>query len=158
MTPRLSRSEYEQKKGDGNRRAMRALVDAGRVPGLLGFLGTEPVGWVSLEPRAVFPRLASSRVLAPVDDAPVWSIVCLFVAKPHRRSGISVRLLRAAVDWARSRGASIVEGYPVEPRLDTVPDVFAWTGIVSAFETAGFREVLRRSEGRPIMRRRVRPR
>jgi len=158
MTPRLSASEYARRKGEGNRRAMKHLVGAGGVPGLLGFRGSEPVGWVSIEPREAFPRLGRSRVLAPVDDEPVWSIVCLFVAKSHRRTGVSVRLLRGAVDWARSQGARIVEGYPVEPVNDTVPDVFAWTGLASAFRAAGFSEALRRSDTRPIMRRSLRPR
>lgn len=33
-----------------------------------------------------------------------------------------------------------------------MPDVFVWTGLASVFKKAGFNEVLRRSEGRPIMR------
>jgi len=90
--------------------------------------------------------------LARVDSKAVWSVTCLFVARPFRRAGVSVQLLRAAAGHARSRGAAIVEGYPVEPRTDAMPDAFAWTGLVSAFRKAGFREVARRSATRPIMR------
>jgi GNAT superfamily N-acetyltransferase len=94
-----------------------------------------------------------SRVLAPVDDRPVWSVSCLFIAKPFRRQGVSVALIGAATKFARSHGARVVEAYPVVPYSDAMPAAFAWTGTVSAYERAGFREVARRSEARPIMRR-----
>ena len=92
-------------------------------------------------------------MLKPVDEQPVWSVSCLFVLRSHRRQGISVRMLNAAVEFAGKQGAQVVEGYPVEPRTDKVPDAFVWTGLSSAFLKAGFREVARRSETRPIMRR-----
>lgn len=158
MAQRLTNSDYERRKGAGNRRALKRLVDTGREPGLLGYVEDEPVAWVSVAPREEFGRLGRSRVLAPVDDRPVWSIACLFVASGRRREGLSVAAIRAAVDHARARGARLVEAYPVEPRKDPVPPVFAWTGLASAYRTAGFREVARRSETRPIMRRAVRPR
>ena len=149
---RRSRSEFVRGKGEGNRRALRALVVARARPGLLGFVGRRPVAWCSVAPRDQFPVLDRSRTLAPVDETPVWSIVCLFVARSHRRRGLSVAMLRAAVEHARGRGARVVEGYPVEPRGGATPDVFAWTGLASAFRQAGFREVARRSPTRPIMR------
>ena len=157
MTPRLTRAEYERRKGDGNRRAMRRLVVSGRPPGVLAYAGDEPVGWCSIEPREAFSALARSRILRPVDDRPVWSIVCLFIDRRYRRQGVSVRLIRGAVDHARRHGARCVEAYPVEPRQDPMPDVFAYTGTASAYDRAGFREVARRSATRPIMRRTVRP-
>jgi GNAT superfamily N-acetyltransferase len=76
----------------------------------------------------------------------------LFVGKPLRRKGLTVALIKAAVEYVRESGGKIVEGYPVEPRKDQMPDVFAWTGLASSFRKAGFREQLRRSETRPIMR------
>jgi GNAT superfamily N-acetyltransferase len=94
--------------------------------------------------------------LKRIDDQPVWSIVCLFIARPYRRKGVSVELVKAAADYVRKRGGKIVEGYPVEPRKDEMPDAFAWTGLASAFQKAGFVERARRSETRPIMRRVVR--
>ena len=87
MFPRLRRSEYERLKGDGNRRAMKKRVDSGRVPGLLGYVERKPVAWCSIEPRGLIGSLARSRILAPVDDEPVWSIVCLFLSKSHRGKG-----------------------------------------------------------------------
>jgi GNAT superfamily N-acetyltransferase len=103
-------------------------------------------------PRGVYSRLERSRILKRVDDQDVWSVVCFFVLKEYRRRGISERLLHAAVDYAAENGAVIVEGYPVDPRKDKVPDVFAYHGLASTFREVGFREVLRRSETRPIMR------
>ena len=158
MTPRLTRAEYERQKGEGNRRAMKKLVSSGRITGVLAFKGNDPIGWCSIEPRGSIPILSRSRILQPVDDRPVWSIICFFVAREHRGQGNSVRLIRGAVDYARTRGARIVEAYPVEPKKNPMPPVFAYTGIASAFLAAGFREVARRSETRPIMRRHLRQR
>lgn len=152
---RLRRTVWEQRKGAGNKRALKKLVMSGDVPGLLAYAGREPVGWISLGPREAFPVLANSRVLAPVDGEPVWSVVCFFIARPWRRKGVSVALLQAASELARKRGARLLEGYPVEPRDGATPDAFAWTGLSRAFARAGFHEVARRSDTRPIMRRRL---
>jgi GNAT superfamily N-acetyltransferase len=153
MLWRLKRSGFEKGKGAGNKRAMKRIVDAGETPGLLAYAEGRPVAWCALAPRETYPLLENSRVLARVDDKPVWSVVCLFVERSHRRKGISARLLRAAAGYAAKHGARIVEGYPVEPKKGTIPDVFAWTGLPSAFAKAGFVEVARRSPTRPIMRR-----
>jgi len=152
MLWRLTRSQFEKQKGDGNRRAMKRIVEAGEEPGLIAYAGDEPVGWCALAPRAAYPALERSRVLSPVDEQPVWSISCMFVARPHRRRGVSVALVRAAAEYARRRGARILEAYPVEPRQERAPDAFVWTGLASAFRRAGFRDVARRSPTRPIVR------
>ncbi len=148
---RLPRAQWVAQKGYGNRQALRRLVSEGSQPGILAYRGNRPVGWCAIAPRAEYPALDRSRVLKPVDEQPVWSITCLFVTKAERRRGLSVALLQAAVRYARSRGASIVEGYPTEPKTP-LPDPFVWTGVASAFQQAGFREVVRRSPTRPIMR------
>lgn len=149
---RLRRAEFERQKGEGNRQALKAIVDAGEVPGLLAYADGEPVAWCAVAPREAFPALERSRTLRRVNDEPVWSVVCFFVAKRFRRQGLTVRLLRAAVEYVRARGGRVVEGYPVEPGKGRVPAVSAYTGLVSAFCRAGFVEVLRRSATRPIMR------
>ena len=135
---------------------MKRLVESGPPPGLLAYADGQPVAWCALAPREAYHALANSRILKPVDDQPVWSVVCFFVAKPYRRRGLSTRLLDAAATYARKQGARIVEGYPVEPKTEArSPDVFVWTGLASAFRKAEFEEVVRRSPTRPIMRRRV---
>jgi GNAT superfamily N-acetyltransferase len=131
---------------------MKALVQQGGVPGLLAYAGGVPVGWCAVAPRECYPALARSRVLKAVDDTPVWSVSCLFVAKSHRRRGLSVELLKAIARFVADRGGKVVEGYPVEPRTPEMPAAFAWTGLASAFRRAGFHEHRRGSAGRPIMR------
>lgn len=153
MLWRLPRKRFDAQKGAGNKRAMRALVGEGREPGLLAYRGERAIGWCALAPRADYPALGRSRVLAPVDERPCWSVACLFVQREHRGQGVATELLRAAVVHAQEHGAEILEGYPVEPRAgQSIPAAFAWTGIPSAFRAAGFREVARRSPTRPIMR------
>ena len=172
---RLPGSLFDNLKGEGTRSALQSIVEAGEEPGLLAyeiaasnqqedrfqdsssdpkFLHSEPVGWVALAPRQTYPRLARSRILKPVDEQPVWSISCFFVAKGWRRQGVSLALLQGAVDYAFAHGAQIVEGYPIEtPRGgDRQPDPFVYTGLASIFVRAGFVEVARRSPTRPIMR------
>lgn len=153
---RLKRSDFSRQKGPANKRAMKSIVDSGEVPGILAYDGKRAVGWCSVAPRERFESLARSRVLKPVDDRPVWSIVCLFVEKSYRRQKVSVGLLKAAAAYAGSQGAKIVEGYPVQPSQPSWPDAFVYTGLPSAFLAAGFKEVLRRSKSRPIMRKAVR--
>lgn len=153
---KLPRGDYSRGKGEGNRRALRALVRGGGEPGLLAYADGAPVGWCAVAPRPAYPGLARSRVLAPVDETPVWSVPCFFIARGWRRKGVTVRLLRAAAAHAASRGASFLEGYPIAPAKGPMADAFAWTGLVGAFEKAGFEEVARRSATRPIMRKRLR--
>jgi GNAT superfamily N-acetyltransferase len=154
---RLSRSQFDAQQGELNRISLHALVDSGRKTGILAYDDGNPVGWCSIAPREEFPTLARSRVLKPVDDQPVWSVVCFFVARKERRKGLTVELLKAAVEYAALQGARIVEGYPVAPKEGKSPDVFVYTGLLSAFQKAGFIEVARRSATRPIMRYKIEP-
>jgi GNAT superfamily N-acetyltransferase len=152
MVWRLARKVFDSGKGAGNRAAMFELVKAGAEPGILGYLDGEPVAWCAIAPRDQYPALERSRVLKKIDDAPVWSVSCFFVRKDCRKKGMTVALLKEAIAYVQKRGGTIVEGYPIEPIKDEVPGVFAWTGLVSAFEQAGFTECARRSDTRPIMR------
>ncbi|MCL4561347.1 MAG: GNAT family N-acetyltransferase [Chloroflexi bacterium] len=149
---RLTRSQFEKQKGEGNRDAFHEIVRKEQQTGILAYHHGAAVGWCALAPRESYPALDRSRILRPVDDEHVWSITCFFVARPYRRQGLTVFLLQAAVKYARASGAAIVEGYPVEPREGKMPDAFVYTGLAGAFRRAGFVEVARRSETRPIMR------
>jgi|TARA_B100000315_G_scaffold224322_1_gene229755 GNAT superfamily N-acetyltransferase len=153
MLWRLSHADFEAGKGAANRKAIKAIFESGTPPGLIAYDGGEPVGWCSIAPRTELPRLKSTRVLKPIDDQPVWSVTCFLIKRSHRRRGVSVALLRAAEDFVRRQGGTIIEGYPIEPAKSAYPDTFAWTGLASAFRKAGFEEKARRSETRPIMRR-----
>jgi GNAT superfamily N-acetyltransferase len=153
---RLPRKEFEANKGIGNKRALKKIVKDSNPPGIIAYVGKEPIGWCSVAPREQFIALERSRILKPIDAQAVWSISCLFVKKAYRRQGISTRLLRAAVEFAAKQGAKVIEGYPVEASMEKMPDPFLWHGVPSAYKAAGFREVLRRSKSRPIMRIQIR--
>ena len=112
---RLRRSEFDRSSADERRAGLKGMVDFGQIPGILAYAGDEAIAWVSLGPRESFPPLERSRTLVRVDAQPVWSIVCFFVAKPYRRQGLMVKLLRGAVAYAASQGAQLIEGYPVDP-------------------------------------------
>ena len=142
--------------GGKNKRALCELVSDGVVPGLVGYLGGSPVGWISLGPREDYLKLRRSPIMKPVDDAPVWSVVCTYVAKPYRGRGLQHRLLKAAMDFARDHGVKMLEAYPVD-KPGRSHDDFMFFGSRSLYERAGFRQVVRRSPTRVVMRRALRP-
>jgi len=119
---------YYRKTGEAtgvgalNRQAMQELVDGGTVPGLIGYEEGIPVAWVSLGPREDYPKLRRSPIMKPVDERPVWSIVCFFVDRDTRGRGLAAKMLDAAVAYARSQGARLVEAYPVDAGSDVDPD------------------------------------
>lgn len=155
---RLTHAEYRERTPDQRRALIRGVVRAGDPPGLLAYDGDRAVGWIAIAPRPVYRRLESSRVLAPVDERPVWSAPCFFVERSHRGRGLVAALLEAACAYAASRGARFVEGYPIDTRGKKQAAAFVWHGTVSPFAAAGFREVARRSPTRPILRRTLRAR
>ena len=148
---KLRGKEFSDNTGNTTRQMQKAVVDSKIVPGLLAYSDGYPVGWIAVEPRSAYPKLAHSRTLKPVDDQEVWSITCFFVEKKNRRKGITVELLKAAVDYVKIQGGQIVEGYPVDATQNQA-DAFVYTGTASAFKQAGFKEVARNSPTRPIFR------
>ena len=149
---RLARPVFSANQGDGNKKLLKKLVDAGNTPGILAFDGTQAIGWCSVAPRTEFPRLDSSRTLKALDDFPVWSIVCLFVAKEYRRQGVAVELIKAAARYVKESGGRMVEGYPVISKKGMMPDAFAFNGVPSAFLKAGFEIVKKPTPSRAIVR------
>lgn len=129
----------------------------GVAPGLVAYRDREAIGWVSLGPREDYERLAFSKMLRPIDDRPAWSIVCFVVAGRQRGKGVATALLDAAIAYARERGASTLEAYPIHESRGRISSASAYTGTQGMFEQAGFEVVeLRRwneeSPPRPIMR------
>ncbi len=152
MTWRLKAAEYNKQKGEGNKMAMKELVKNHKPVGVLAYAGNKAVGWCAVANRSDYVRLETSRILKQVDEQPVWCISCFFIQKDYRYKGLSKLLLKSAIEFAFSKGAKIVEAYPIEAKNGKLPDVFAWTGFSTVFIGAGFKEVERRSETRPIMR------
>jgi GNAT superfamily N-acetyltransferase len=155
---RYSSQEYKADKGEGNRRKLQALLEQSDTPpGLLAYATDDTgeldcAGWVAVAPRSEYPRMERGSVLRRIDAQPVWSVSCLFIAKPYRRQGLSITLIDAAARHAFAHGAAIVEGYPFDPKREAAP-AFIWTGTTAAYQRAGFAEVARNSPARPIMRR-----
>jgi GNAT superfamily N-acetyltransferase len=151
---RLTKRQFDAQKGAKNKKAMKAIIDSGEIPGLLAYDGAEAVAWCSVAPREAFPRLDNARTLKRIDDRPVWSVVCFYIAPDYRRAGVSGQLLKAAIAHVKKHGGTIVEGYPFEVKKGAkpLPGAFLYTGLVPTFRKAGFKEALRRSASRPIMR------
>jgi GNAT superfamily N-acetyltransferase len=147
------RDQPREKHLATRRERARILVEEGTPPGLISYCDGEPVGWVAAAPRDQYPRLNTGRDTRPIDDLPgVWAVPCFFVVKGHRGEGAAAALLDAAVSFAVARGAEVVHGVPVDPATKSRPDSAAYTGAVSMFSRAGFREAARRTpKGRVLM-------
>lgn len=130
---------------------LKALVDSGRPPGLIGYQDKIPVGWVSLGPREDFAKLKRSPVMKAVDEQPVWSIVCFVVPSQYRGQGVARALLDGAMAYAKKHGVKLLEAYPVDKPGRSNDDAM-WFGAKSMYDAAGFVEVARRKAQRPVVR------
>jgi GNAT superfamily N-acetyltransferase len=148
MRWRLASADYQRSTKERRMAAFDAFVERGTPVGVLAYQDGEPVGWVSVAPRETYAGLERFKALSRPDNLPVWSVVCFFVDSHARRQGLTLGLLQAAVAYAIAQGAEIVEGYPVEPDAR----LYTYMGSPATFRAAGFQEVARPGEGRPIMR------
>ena len=140
LSHRLQAKEIDE-LGDGSREsAAKALAAQRGSFGVVTYRDDVPVGWCHIAPRAEISRLAASKLIRPIDDLPVWSIICVVVRSGHRKQGVTEHLIEGAVSYAGSRGAPAVEAYPVDPqgRMDLT---MAFVGTRGMFENAGFRVV-----------------
>lgn len=138
-------------QAQANRADLKKLTRSGTPPGLIGYRGKVPVGWVSLGPREDYAKLKRSPVMKPVDELPVWSIICFVVPSEHRGQGVARALLDGAVAYAKKQGATLLEAYPVD-KAGRSHDDFMWFGAKSMYDNAGFEEVARRKPQRPVVR------
>jgi len=134
-----------------NRAALKRLAVAGPPPGLIGYRSDVPVGWISLGPREDYARLENSPVMKPVDDRPVWSIICFVVPAEFRGQGVAHALLKAAIAYAKKQKVRLLEAYPVDQHGPTSAENL-WFGTKSMFDSAGFEEIARRRPRRPVVR------
>jgi GNAT superfamily N-acetyltransferase len=155
MYYRVSGKGAFTRPGEGQRArskaALRALAARDPPPGLLGYRGETPVGWVSLGPRADYAKLAKSPVMKPVDDQPVWSIVCFVVPPAYREQGVARELLAGAIAYARRRGVQLLEAYPVD-KAEPSGGEGSWFGSKRMFDASRFKDVARRRADRPVVR------
>lgn len=154
---RLNRAEFKSLKGEGTKAVLKTMTENNDVAGVLAYVNEKPVGWCSVSPRHEYAALENSRILKRVDDAPVWSVVCFFVARPFRQKGIMAKLLKGAVAYAEQQGAAVVEGYPIDMQCEklegqTLGSYAGYMGVAAAFREVGFVEVAHASETQLIMR------
>lgn len=148
MRWRLTSTEFRNSTKASRRAALEKRVAEETPVGVLGYLGGEPLAWCSIAQRETYAALERSKVLARVDDVPVWPVVCFLIDRTLRRQGVTPDLLRAAVDYARAQGARAVEGYPVEDDIKS----YDFMGSTTTFRLAGFRDVNYGQTGRRLMR------
>jgi GNAT superfamily N-acetyltransferase len=141
LSHRLTAREVAELGSGSRESAFRALCGRPNPPGVIGYADGEPVGWCSIGPRAENTRLSRSRLIRPLDDLPVWSIICVVIRGGRRRRGHTAHLLEGAVEYAASRGAPAVESYPVDPGSGRVDPTMAFVGTRAMFEKAGFEVV-----------------
>ena len=141
--------------GVGNRALLHRIIAEGRVPGLLARNADTTVGWVSVAPREEFSRILRSPLLdkTSLDEDDVWSIVCFWVPRPHRGQGVGRALLTGAIDYAREKGANVIEAYPVDTKGRRRAAAGIYTGPLELFQGAGFEVAYRRKPDRPVVRR-----
>lgn len=154
---RLDRADFKKMKGEGTKAVLKGMTSNNDVAGLLAYVDGNPIGWCSISPRKDYAALENSRILKRIDDKPVWSIVCFFVAKPFRSKGIMSELLHGAVNYATQKGAEIIEGYPIDLQTNKLAgqklnSYSGYMGIASVFRDAGFVKVADASETQLIMR------
>jgi GNAT superfamily N-acetyltransferase len=149
---RLHADEFEESKGENNRQKMKAMVEAGEIPGVIAYNDNEPVAWCSFGDRDSFPRFSRAYEIQMIKDEEAWIISCLFVRRDWRRSGVKRALLSYLVDYCAEKGGKVLDGFPCDSTFSKYPDAFAWTGITKAYEAVGFVQITGTLEKRPIMR------
>ena len=152
MFYRLPTAVFKEQKYEGNRVAMRNLVQQRKQIGLMAMVDNEPIGWVAVSPREEVPRIDQSRTLPRMGTLPVWSISCFFVRKEYRKQGISKALIEGAIAWAHEQHIQVLEAYPAVPYAKKISDSFLWSGVLSSFKKFGFRLVKRNGKTKAMVR------
>lgn len=149
---RLPYKVFQNNKPEGNKKIMKKLVNSGMPQGLIASIHNQPVGWIAMAPRQDYLKLESSRIFKPIDDQPVWSITCFFIKKEFRHQGLSEKLIKGAIDFAKKKKIKILEAYPAIPYAENVPHPFLWVGVLSSFLKNGFEIVRQQSKSRAMVR------
>ncbi len=157
MFMRVTSAKFSANGNKDNKAAMKKIVARNEVPGLLAYAHGKPVGWISVGPRQVFGRVERSPLFKPLDDQPVWSVVCFFIHRDFRNQGVGKSLLQAAAEYARSKGARLLEAYPIDTKGKHWEhgEASIFMGTQTIFERAGFKVVARRKERRPMMQKKL---
>lgn len=156
---KLPNAEFELAEREGQCSGMleQQVLANNPAPGVIAYLGDEPVGWCAVEPRPNYPRLRLAKVVTEgsqqdPEDASVWAVTCFVVRVGFRKRGVGGALLRGAVEQARALGARVVEGYPVDTAERVgAPSAELYHGTASLFAKAGFAVVSRPTKDRAVV-------
>jgi GNAT superfamily N-acetyltransferase len=140
LSHRLDAKTNRELVGPARGEYVKRLCRRSTAPGVLAYQHGTVVGWAAVAPRSELPFARSTKI-PHVGDLPVWSLWCIRVRPGHRGNGISLALLAGAVQYAGSKGAPVVEGYPVDNRGQKVDLTMAYVGTRAMFEAAGFTKV-----------------
>jgi hypothetical protein len=141
LSHRLVAAEVEELGGGNREAAFTALCERPNPPGVIGYADGKPVGWCSIGPRSENTRLSRSKLITPLDEVPVWSIICVIIRSGHRKRGHTTPLIEGAVEYAAARGAPAVESYPVDAAAGRIDLTQAFVGTRAMFAKAGFEVV-----------------
>ena len=157
MRWRMRSTDFQRSSKQARAKKLKEMVRDGRrgLPvGILAYVANKPIAWCSIAPRESYAALQRYKKLARIDDDDddgekhVWSVVCFFVDSRFRGRQVTLGLLKAGLDYARSMGAKIVEGYPVTPRSG----LYTYMGSPTTFRKAGFRDVTPSGRERKVFR------
>lgn len=154
---KLRRADWDAATREQTRALLHDQVQEGS-PGVIARIDGEPVGWAAVEPFSAYPTLGRSPITrrAQGDPDDPWAVTCFVVRLEYRRRGVARALLSGAVEHARSRGATVIEGYPVDPEVrPSLSAAERYHGTVAMFRDGGFDIVRRPSATRAVMRRQL---
>ena len=141
----MTNREFKESGKEGHKELLRTLVHSGVEPGIIAYADGVPAGWVALAPRERYIRLATSKIMAPVDDQPAWVVPCFFIHRDYRRQGLMEKLLASAIDYASGQGAKILEAFPLEAE-GKINAMSLFAGKASVFYKLGFEQAALRGE------------
>ena len=149
---RIKRKDFDANVGEGNKKALKELINQNTIPGILCYTDNQPFGWCSVDKRENYPSLERSPVLKRLDNQSVWSIVCLFIHKNFRGQDYSKQIIKFAIDYAGQNGAKVIEAYPNSSENKKIPSVSSYMGFPKIYNRCGFVECARPSKAKIIMR------
>ncbi|MDR9416393.1 MAG: GNAT family N-acetyltransferase [Gracilimonas sp.] len=156
MTWRMPGRAFRNCSSQNRQKALKQNVQDNIPIGLIGYIQKKPIGWCSIAPRETYARLERSRTIPRIDDKNTWAITCFFISPEYQQKGMSLKLLKEAVNYACSKGAEVVEGYPVKPKeVDGKINYkvsYRFMGYLSTFRKAGFKDMTPQNNQRKIMR------
>jgi GNAT superfamily N-acetyltransferase len=124
---------------------MKARIMDSTTVGLVAYLEGEPVAWVSIAPRDTYRDLGGPEA---EKGEKIWSLACMYIHRKLRGEGHGNELIKAATAYARKRGGTMLEAYPVDPKSPS----YRFMGFVPAFKRLGFEEIAKAGSRRHVMR------